>query len=447
MQQLTFAESLDRVCALVEDAEDDTITIGLPPASLDQDWDPVVSRYTGGAQESSPQWGWRADTYAWHYLSSPEDTHIIDRHFGRSEAFGKRVGDKVQGNVPEVIAAYGRRAPAWTDLSYATARLMLWIAGHPDADMQLSANASITLINCSFGVGAYDETASAEAFAGLFTSDAPHMQRIHQTLNKRLEQIFSDVDGTLTGPSPNAPLSLRSTTADGFVRAAEAFDKAGVLSDSFWAAMGIVRRGCVVNPELLPLVYAKLTEAGCERRLHVLPEDEGIVHLVATRYIGAALRQYADDPYRNARNVQLIRDHIRSQERASQEVDLYRLTDLSNQLVGRLNTQRMQSGATTESELMAPLDPVNRAHTSDAFVRLLRITRGGADVPHDVAVAQLERDILHGEMIGLLFDHSEQTSRRRAMAALAITSSEVADRLATGMSLEEATEFLKERSS
>lgn len=196
-------------------------------------------------------------------------------------------------------------------------------------------------------------------------------------------------------PNMFTATDLRDIHDSHVARAITAYDEAGLLYDEFWLDAGMRAGAAVINPDFLRLLHDKLSGEDSQKLFESVKDRRAL----AETYITSVLKQYKTDPTRHGGNIEKLLRDMQPLAGSFRNVDLYRMTSLSNRLAPRISS--MYESGTLESEVLATLDAEDITYASDAFLRLLLLTHQ-RETDATLRATQFEQDILHAEIVALL---------------------------------------------
>ena len=289
-------------------------------------------------------------------------------------------------HLPRLVALFARRFAAPEDLSAGAATLSAWLGERSCLSASEKTSVEHAVANSIvkwLQVGPDPVNPLLEQWAEV------NEPRLRSATSRTLGKLL--IKGSISSYG-NRPISLDDTR---IVNAITAADGLAMLEDGFWVDFGVRAAGGICRPAFLPPLVEKLTEHAEETGM----QGRYDMQLLSRAYMTAVLQAHQKNPDRHSANTTRILETTRPKKGTQRAIDLGALVNVSN-VVAKQMTQRMPQEQKDEAMLEA-LRPADMMHISDAFLRVLHVTRR-SDMPARMQAKQFEEDVYHAEVVALL---------------------------------------------
>lgn len=307
--------------------------------------------------------------------------------------------------APRLVAAFSRRFESARDIQAAASYFMDWMAEAPssfeEGVQRAIANSLARWIQLNHRAPEHLANELGRREGAIAEHKVPYY--VTQSLGKIL--IKAQVGG----------FEAKEIAAldDEFVaQTIGAVSNANTLEDRFWLDFGVRASGGIVRPAFLPLLHEKLSDQAMVQQLRGAKD----LQLLSRAYITDVLKAHSKNPDRHTANSQKIIKAVRPTRSSQTAVDLRNVINVAN-TIGRQLSSRLDAEQ-QDQDIAIALRPADMMHVSDAFMRLLHVTRRN-DLPPSMQVQQFEEDMYHAELVALLREGVVDPLRTAGHAALA----------------------------
>lgn len=340
-----------------------------------------------------------------------------------------------QLNIPRVVSMFACRFACPEDLRTGASVLVNWLDS-PRGALSSSEKTSLdqAVANTIIRWVQLDEAPASEL--------AQEMVCAESDANRRIRVATTNVLGKLLIKAKTGSYGDRVVSAlddEQVVTAIEDVDTVLPLDESFWFDFGVQAGGGIHRPAFLPLLHQKLANAEQLRKRR----GQYDVQLLSRAYITQVLHAHRDNNDRHGPNVTKLLETVRPQRGSHRAVDLSSLVGVSNHIARSMN-QRL-APEDRDEQMQAALRPADLAHVSDAFLRVLQITRRH-DIPPRLQARQFEEDVYHAEVVALLREGLSSPARIAGHARLsrAPQAAALQEHLSAGLSFSQALEATRQ---